>query len=220
MKKFLLASFIMLLTPIINAESYMVARGGVDWGGSSLGKIYFVAGDDNSPSGSHEVRAGGLFSIAIGGGYHFENFSLEGTLGYKFDSTTSDSGEGSGIREFEYSFERFPIEVGAYFSPKDYYRIGAGLSYHIGVNLELDEQQIVDILDDAGEDTGQDVTSRNRTNVKYDPALGGYVEIAYKATERTYAGLRYTYITYNSIESASAGDLRGDSIGLSLVYQY
>lgn len=205
-----LLSAIALLSTQATAEWYGTARLGIDFGGGQLDKSYFFTADsdpeDPTFSGYEEIKGGGQWSAALGTGYRLsEKSTIETSIGYKFDFATSDAGgSASNISESDHGFHRYPLEVAFYRQLKNKVRAGIGASYHLGVRYEGERQ--FNFVDEV------------KTELDFDDSLGFYGEIAYKATENTYVGLRYTAIDYD--ETITGNTLSGNSVGFSAVYQY
>lgn len=146
-----------------------------EYGGDILVTLIF---DDGS---EQDIRAGQGGTFSFGFEYRppaLPQVGIRSTAGVKFTSNASDNAS--------ISFLRFPIEVvGSYHLPRDW-RIGAGLSYHTGVNFNGDGFV---------------------PDVAFDPATGATVEIGWRWVALTYTAIEY---------KANGGSLDASSLGLSL----
>jgi hypothetical protein len=93
-----------------------VVGGGLTFGGDKLLTVEYENGVEM------DLRAGGM--IAMYGGIDYrvtDQFSFQATLGYHVDNTTA--------RNADARFDRFPLEVLAYYHVSPNWRIGGGARY-------------------------------------------------------------------------------------------
>ena len=102
--------------PVEQKQARFFFGAGFTFGGDKLATANYANGGDVN------LRAGGM--IAINGGLDYRvtpEFSFQGSIGYHVDQASADNGE---IR-----FQRFPIELLAYYHVAPQWRIGGGARY-------------------------------------------------------------------------------------------
>ena len=150
-------------------------------------------GDTVSPAGLQfrngdaiELKAGQLSTFAAGVLYQptDKNFSVEGTLGYKFDQVNGTNGSAK--------MTRLPLDVLVNYM-RGGNRFGGGITYHLNSKFTCDVCSGADI--------------------KFDNALGFLMQYAYglQLTKSGIldVGLRYTAISYK----ATTYTAKGNSVG-------
>jgi hypothetical protein len=107
----------LVAVPASAHEVRLLARMGLDGGGSRLAKVTMSDGSTRS------LAAGGLFTIAAGLLYApaAAPIAIEATIGYKVDDVTASNGQ--------LKFDRWPLELLASYRI-DRHRIGGGLTRH------------------------------------------------------------------------------------------
>lgn len=135
---------------------------------------------------SAELKVGDLLDLRIGLLIDPLDYpvTIQTTIGYNFDSVTSENGEAS--------LTRLPLELLAFYN-MDKHRMGAGLSYHVNPALKLE-------FDDVS------------VNADADNAFGLVLEYGYDATDSLIIGLRYLNIDYDF--EGENGELDGSQIGI------
>jgi hypothetical protein len=89
---------------------------GLTFGGDQLATAHYTDGVERS------IRAGSMIALNAGVDYRVTpEFSFQGTFGYHVDNASADNG---GMR-----FERFPIELLAYYHVSPTWRLGGGARY-------------------------------------------------------------------------------------------
>ena len=182
MKKTLIALFILSLCQAAPLQANkLFIQGGLHFGGDTLATANFVGG------GSDSIEAGGLISGSIGlitamG----ESMELRSSIGIKMDGIFAENGE--------LAFIRLPLEVMA-FSTGETVRFGAGLSYHLGPELEIDEPGLAS------------------ATVDFDDAMGFVAQLEYRLGERGHIGLKATVIDYE-VSGTGGGEVDGNSLGI------
>lgn len=121
MKKYYLGLLLSLSTSVNAAETgfnFMYSLG-LTTGGDTLA---YTTG----PGGGSSLKSGGLFYLAVGTVYQFENpeYQLQATFGYHFDELTADNGSAD--------FERTFFEIVPFYVIDDDIRLGAGLVNTLG----------------------------------------------------------------------------------------
>ena len=97
-------------------QAHFLLGTGVTFGGDKLATAEYQNG------GSIDIRAGSMIAVVAGVDYRVTpEFSLQATFAYHFDNASASNGD---IR-----FERFPIEVIAYYQTAPKWRVGAGARY-------------------------------------------------------------------------------------------
>lgn len=132
---------------------------GLTYGGDKLATARYANG------GNVDLHAGGL--IALNGGIDYtvtQEFSFQGSIGYHVDQAHGSNGE---IR-----FQRFPIEVLAYYKAAPQWRVGGGVRYIANPKLTSSGAAYI------GE-------------FKFDNAVSGVIEAEYILSPQLGIKLRY-----------------------------
>jgi hypothetical protein len=158
---------------------------GVSGGGDRLVSAQY---EDGSTVNLH---AGGLVYLTAGVDYHIlPEFSLQGTINYHVDSADARNGE---IR-----FERYPIELIAYYQPNPVFRVGGGLRWVSGPKL-----------------TGSGLASD--LSVSFEKTRSAVVEAEYFVDADLGIKLRYVNETY---KAPGRKDIDGSHVGLSANFYF
>lgn len=154
-----------------------------------------VGGDELATTGDSDLRAGQLFSLAVG--VHTElTDSLQGraSLGYKFDVIDADNGDAS--------IDRFPIEI-LVMKQSGNFMFGGGLAYHLSPEYEFN----------AGP---------SPFTVEFDDALGFMLAFDYNSKGKFegdwYVGGRITLIDYESSDLVET--VSGNSVGAVIGFMF
>lgn len=182
MKKTLITlSMLSLLHTAPLQAAQLFIQGGLHFGGDTLATATFVGG------GSESVEAGGLISGSAGLITRMgEAMELRTSLGIKMDGVFAENGD--------VSFFRWPVEMMAFYAGETL-RFGAGLSYHLSPELEVDDPSLPP------------------ATVEFDDALGFVAQLEYRLGERAHIGLKATMIDYE-ISGSSGPDTDGNSLGI------
>jgi hypothetical protein len=98
----------------VTQPAHFLLGAGVSFGGDTLATVEYTDGKSGS------IKAGGGFTFKTGLDYRLNrNFALQATLGYQKDSQGADNGK--------ITFTRVPVEVLAFYYPRDRFRMGLGL---------------------------------------------------------------------------------------------
>ncbi len=102
---------------------------GVTFGGDELAEVLVTHDGDTD---AEDIHAGELFYISGGAIFPIANtdFSLQTTIGWHTDSIIASNGD--------VGFDRFPLEVISFYNFKQH-RLGAGLTYNLSPELDLDD---------------------------------------------------------------------------------
>lgn len=171
----------LVCAPISSATNLLV-QASLDLGGETLATAVYEDGEDS------DVKAGQL--VQLGGGIvqpFNERWEFQATVSWKFDSADAENGS--------ISFQRFPVEVLAFFR-KDALRVGGGPTVHLSPTLE-------------GEGTASALGTYN-----FDDAVGLITQVDYFFQPTLSLGLRATYIEYES--ETEPVSVHGNSIGIVL----
>lgn len=161
--------------------SRFVFGGGFTFGGDTLGTIFYTDGSSDS------ITAGGGLLIHAGLDCRLsENISLQGTLGYHFD-TTKLAGNG------ELTFNRFPVDLLAYYHASDAIRIGGGTRIVFSPKME-----------------GSGIAASD--NLSFDNTIGVVIEGEY--TVLPTVGIKLRYVTEKYSLSGSPFTIDGNHVGL------
>jgi hypothetical protein len=157
---------------------------GVSRGGEDLAHVTFEDGF------SHNIRTGGLVYFTAGADYRISPaFSVQGTLNYHYDGNKAKNGD--------VKFERFPIELIAYYQPHPQWRVGGGIRYTAGPKLSS-----------SGVAEGMDI--------KFDDATSAVIEAEYFVTPKVGIKLRYV----NETLKVRGYEVDANHVGLSGNYYF
>ena len=176
--------------PALAGDGFLV-RLAFESGGDRLGRVEFEGGDSES------IKAGGEVHVEAGlrRGFAGPAWETDLSVGYKSDSANASNGD--------FAFTRVTLNAMQYYLVNDRVRVGAGLTYHLGPELD------VDVPSGVGRVTRSD---------EADDALGFMVGVDYVVTNRVELGARATRIDY---EFADVGrKLSGESVGAYLTYRF
>jgi hypothetical protein len=96
---------------------------GLTFGGDQLANAHYTDGIDRS------IRAGSMIAFNAGIDYRVTpQFSFQGTFGYHMDNASASNGS--------MRFERFPIELLAYYHVSPQWRLGGGARYVTGTKFK------------------------------------------------------------------------------------
>lgn len=154
--------------------------GGLTFGGDKLITVEYENGVDMA------VRAGGMIAMYAGIDYRVNDaFSFQATVGYHVDNTSA--------RNADARFERYPLEVLAYYNVSPNWRVGGGARYVS--NPKFKTSGALNIGDFA-----------------FDNTLGGVLEAEYLMNAHVGIKLRYVHETYESKQIAEKID--GSHVGI------
>ena len=160
-----------------------VAGMGITGGGDKLASVTY------EKLGDYNIKAGGL--IAFTGGVDFlvtPQFSLQSTISYHIDQANARNGD--------LKFQRFPIELLAYFHPSAKFRVGGGVRYVSSPKLKS-----------SGYAEGLDTD--------FDNTVGGVVEGEYMVSPNLGIKLRYVNEKYEyAIGRNRKAEADGSHVGL------
>ena len=200
LKKTTLASLMILpLLTFANSEVPTIKpmiQFGYDFGGKTLATVY------NDYDGITKIRAGAGARLEAGAMVSSAQnpLELQFLVGYKFEGETASNGD--------VTWDSIPFTALAMFKNKKW-KFGGGLTYHLNPHL-------------SGSFSGYDNTGtyfNDTVNDRYDNALGGIVQIDYKATDNFAIGLRGTFMEYK-LKNDSSVTANGNSIGFNLSYAF
>lgn len=164
---------------------------GYAFGGDDMGTLEY---DDGSSS---DVSAGGGFTM--GGGFDFiidaektgfsKDLGVQLTGAYKFDSATAENAD--------ITMDRFEFTVLPYVAVNDKVTVGAGISFHTGVELSTE-------MDGAGSDS-----------IEFDAATAFVGEIGIQHSAQLKWGIRFTSVEYTpaSLNGRDISDVGLDKVG-------
>lgn len=145
---------------------------GYAFGGDDMGELEYEDGSSSS------VSAGGGFTI--GGGFDFDidtsalefdkKIGVQLTGAYKFDSATADNAD--------ITMDRFEFTVLPYVAINEKVSLGAGVSFHTGVEFSAE-------MDGSSSDS-----------LEYDAATAFVAQLLYKQSEQFQWGARFTSVSY------------------------
>lgn len=154
--------------------------GGFTIGGDNLVEVEYEDGS------SDELDAGDLLDLKAGFLIDLHNYpiTIQTTIGYHFDSVDAENGDAS--------FNRLPLDLLAFYNI-DKHRIGAGLSYHLNPELELEFGGV-------------------NIDIDADNAMGLVLEYGNEVADNIIVGLRYVDIEYEFEGSSEKFD--GSHVGI------
>ncbi len=147
-------------------ETDFLVLAGLTYGGDDLYQVEYEDGSDT------ELKAGGLISVGAGLITHFNQYSIQTTLAYHFDSADADNGD--------VSFSRWSLELLPFYNIDDKHRVGLGLTYHMSPELESD-------------------FDFDKSTIEFDSAVGIVAEYGYSWDQST-VGVRFVSIDYDISE--------------------
>lgn len=158
-----------------------VVGGGFTYGGDKLATAQYTNGS------SADVRAGSLLDIHAGLEYRFDQFAVQSTVGYHFDSADATNGS--------ITFSRVPVELLGYYQVSQSIRLGGGLRKSTGAQLD-----------------GDGVAS-NIGTVKFDADPGFVLEGEYLVGKNLGFKLRYVAEKFKA-KTGNAKDIDGNHVGI------
>jgi hypothetical protein len=157
-----------------------VVGAGLTYGGDRLATATYTDG------GSVTLHAGSLLALLAGVDFRVnKDFSMQGTVGFHVDD--------AGAKNGSIKFQRFPIELLAYYHPNAQWRVGAGARYASSPKLK-------------GSGVGSGVYG------KFDNAVGAIVEAEYFYSERMGVKMRVVSEKYKFAYTGESVD--GNHVGL------
>jgi len=158
---------------------------GLSGGGDEIAKARYTNGDNVN------LHAGGLIYLTAGMDYRFTpEFALQGTVNYHVDRANARNGD--------IKFERFPIELIAYYQPNPAWRVGGGVRYTSSPKLS-----------GGGIASGIDASFDNTTSA--------VVEAEYFTSPKLGIKVRYVNETF---KTPGIGDVDGSHVGISANFYF
>lgn len=143
---------------------------------------------DDSDVVIESTKAGGLYSLALGGTIDFtDNIEAQLSFGIKSDGKSSSDSNASWVR--------YPLNSMLFYRSENF-RLGLGVTAHLSPKHKV-----------SG--------AINNASNTYKDAIGSLVEIDYKINEVVFLGMRYTNIEY--VRKDDGRRIDGSSIGLLLL---
>ncbi len=173
---------------------HIVVNGGMTYGGDTIATAVYTNGD------TADLKGGALMQFGVGGLYQFETrpLALMLSANYHFDSISGSNGS--------ISFNRFPIEVLAYYTGKERFRIGGGMRF---IN--------------SPEYSGL------TNNATFESTTGIVAEVGYQVAPQAWLNFRFvsekyqlkTYTTYGTTYSgAGTSPYSGSHLGVNFTYEF
>ncbi|MFA6119791.1 MAG: hypothetical protein WCT35_08785 [Sideroxydans sp.] len=176
---------------------HWVLNAGLTYGGDTIGKISFTNGSTSN------IKAGSLMQFGIGGLYQFDDtpLALMFSANYHFDSVTAKNGTAS--------FDRFPIEVLAYYTGKEKFRFGGGVRIINGAELASDiggnDKYTFDATKGLVAEIGYQLDPRGWLNFRF-------VSDKYQAKTEVWNGVTYSL--------AGSAPTNGSHMGVNFTYEF
>ncbi|MFP5391363.1 MAG: outer membrane beta-barrel protein [Gammaproteobacteria bacterium] len=153
---------------------------GLTAGGDKLATAYYERGYDVS------LHAGGLVAFTAGIDYTVTpEFSFQGSVGYHVDQASASNGD--------MRFQRFPIEVLAYYKVAPQWRVGGGARWAASPKLRTSG---------AGDIGDYD----------FEPTVGAVVEAEYLVSPQV--GVKFRYVAEKYKEKGSSYKIDGNHAGV------
>ena len=154
-----------------------VFEGNLEYGGDDLVTVFFTNGEDQ------QMKAGQGGTLAIGGEFAPPALPLllRATLGLKYNTEAADNAN--------INFVRYPLNLMGYLTFARGFRLGGGVTKHVGARLKGDG-----FVDD----------------LQFDSSAGARFEFGYRWVALTYTTLTYT--------ADSGEDFSGNSFGVSFSF--
>ena len=147
-------------------QLYFLVGTGLTFGGDKLATVTY------EDLGDYDLRAGGLVAFTAGVDFRVNpQFSLQSTVSYHVNSANASNGD--------LKFQRFPIELLAYYHPSPKWRVGGGVRYVSSPELNGKGYG-------AGEDT------------EYDNTVGAVIETEYLVSQNFGVKVRFVSEKYKS----------------------
>ncbi|MDC2889383.1 hypothetical protein [Psychrosphaera algicola] len=177
-----------------NAKPFMVF--GYAFGGDDMGTLEY---DDGSTS---DVSAGGGFTMGGGVdiGINSESFGFSKPIGvklsgaYKFDSATADNAD--------ITFDRFEFTILPYVQLNEKVTLGAGVSFHTGVELS------------------SEMDGSSSESYEFDGATAFVAELGFKQNEQLSWGFRFTSVEYSLANYSGVEATSGSNFGGFMTYSF
>jgi hypothetical protein len=174
------------VAPVAQKQMRFLAGAGLTVGGDKLMTVKYENGTDMA------IRAGGMIALNAGIDYRMtEKFSFQATVGYHVDSTSA--------RNADARFERYPIELLAYYQVSPQWRIGGGVRYVS--NPKIKTSGVLNIGD-----------------VAFDNTVGGVIEAEYLMNENLGIKMRYVNEKYEGKEVV--GKIDGQHVGVFAIFYF
>jgi opacity protein-like surface antigen len=168
-----------------NAPVRFLVGLGATFGGDNLAEAVYT-------NGSHQqIKAGSGVVFTTGIDYRLSpEFSVQGTLNFHVDDTSASNGS--------IKFQRFPVELLAYFHPNAQWRVGGGVRY---VNSPK--------LSSSGAAAG--------INLTFDNTTSAVVEAEYFWTERASIKMRFVK---EAFKAPHYTEVKADHFGISANFYF
>ncbi len=170
---------------------------GYDFGGTTLATVEH---DGYYDSSINKIRAGQGLSFEMGAVVDSPNLELQFLVGYKFDNDSASNGD--------VTWDVIPFTATAMFKSRRW-KMGGGLTYHLNPAL-------------AGSFKGYDQDGKafnDKADDEYQDAIGGVVQMQYRATNNFSIGVKGTFIEYK-LKKDNTQVANGDSIGVNISYVF
>jgi len=182
---------------LVADELKPIVQIGYDFGGTTLATVEH---DGYSNSGINKVRAGQGLNLEMGAVLESPNLELQFLIGYKFDEESASNGE--------VTWDVVPFTALAMFKSRRW-KFGGGVTYHLNPALEGSFKGY-DEKGDFFHDKADDV---------YENALGGVVQMQYRATNNLSIGVKGTFIEYK-LKTDTNVRAKGNALGVNFSYVF
>lgn len=175
---------------------HLVLNGGLTYGGDTIATAVYTDGTTVS------IKGGSLLQFGIGGLYQFDTTPLALMLSANYHIDTASGSNGS------LTFSRVPVEMLAYYTGKERFRIGGGL-------------RIVNSPEYNSTLSGNKIT--------FDNATGVVGEIGYHLTKQGWLNFRFVSEKYQAKTRTSGGwtyslagsaPLSGSHLGMNFTFEF
>ena len=186
--------------PLVTAPGpHFILNAGITYGGDTVATANYKDG------GSTSIKGGGLLQFGLGALYQFETSPLAIMLSANYHTDSSKASNG------DMSFTRTPIELLAYYTGVDHFRIGGGARFVSSPEASL-------------------TINGSTEKTSYDNTTGIVAEIGYHTQSTTWLNFRYvsekyqgnTYTSSSGAKYSLAGSkkLDGSHFGVNLTLEF
>ena len=174
------------MAPVEASPLRFMAGLGASFGGDNLATAVYTNGN------KQDIKAGSGVYFTAGTNYRVNPaFSLQASINFHVDDTHANNGN--------IKFQRFPIELLAYYHFNEQFRLGGGVRYVSSAKLSS-----------GGVAAGLDV--------EFDNTTSGVVEGEYFFTPQI--GMKLRYVKESFKAARVRGDIKADHVGISANYYF
>ena len=166
---------------------------GYAFGGDDMGTLKYEDGSDS------DVTSGGGYTLGAGLKVSFDAkpYGVKTSVNYHGDSATAENAD--------ITFDRFEFSVMPYYQLNENVNVAVGVSYHTGVEYEVDFE--------------------GTENFEFDAAIAWMAEFEYMSSRNLAFSLRGTVVDYEVAEHndrsvSSTENVSGNNLGIFMTYSF